>query len=135
MAKIIGGAATTTMPVPDWNQTDSKKADYIKNKPTKLSNPNAITFTGAATGTYDGSAPLTVNIPEGGASITVDDAFDPESTNPVQNKVICAFVLEANETVKQLQDSIPTDEHINGLINAALGIIESDIDEINGEDV
>ena len=34
--------------------------------PEKLPNPNALTFTGAATGTYDGSAPLTVNIPAGG---------------------------------------------------------------------
>jgi hypothetical protein len=62
---------------------------------------------------------------EGGSSITVDDAFNPESTNPVQNKVICAFVLEANETVLQIQNSIPTDEHINGLINTALGVIEN----------
>lgn len=36
--------------------------------PTALKNPNALTFTGAATGTYDGSAPLTVNIPAGGDS-------------------------------------------------------------------
>lgn len=36
--------------------------------PTALKNPNALTFTGAATGTYDGSAPLTVNIPAGGSS-------------------------------------------------------------------
>ena len=34
--------------------------------PTTLPNPNALTFTGAVTGTYDGSAPVTVNIPEGG---------------------------------------------------------------------
>ena len=34
--------------------------------PTKLPNPNALTFTGAVTGSYDGSEPLTVNIPEGG---------------------------------------------------------------------
>lgn len=34
--------------------------------PDKLPNPNPLEFTGAATGTYDGSAPLTVNIPEGG---------------------------------------------------------------------
>ena len=32
----------------------------------KFANPNALTFTGAVTGSYDGSAPLTVNIPEGG---------------------------------------------------------------------
>ena len=34
--------------------------------PEKLPNPNALTFTGAATGSYDGSSPLTVNIPSGG---------------------------------------------------------------------
>lgn len=34
--------------------------------PTSLKNPNAITFTGASTGTYDGSSALTINIPEGG---------------------------------------------------------------------
>lgn len=34
--------------------------------PTALKNPNAITFTGASTGTYDGSSALTINIPEGG---------------------------------------------------------------------
>lgn len=36
--------------------------------PTSLKNPKALTFTGAVTGTYDGSAPLTVDIPAGGAS-------------------------------------------------------------------
>ena len=34
--------------------------------PTTLPNPNALTFTGAVTGSYDGSAPLEVNIPQGG---------------------------------------------------------------------
>lgn len=36
MAKIIGGVTTTPMRVPDWNQTDPKKADYIKNKPNVI---------------------------------------------------------------------------------------------------
>ena len=31
--------------------------------PIKLPNPNALTFTGAVTGSYDGSKALTVNIP------------------------------------------------------------------------
>lgn len=34
--------------------------------PEALPNPNALTFTGAATGSYDGSQPMTVNIPSGG---------------------------------------------------------------------
>lgn len=36
--------------------------------PEVLPNPNALTFTGAVTGTYDGSAPLRVEIPSGGGS-------------------------------------------------------------------
>lgn len=33
----------------------------------KFANPNALTFTGAVTGSYDGSAPMSVKIPSGGA--------------------------------------------------------------------
>lgn len=35
--------------------------------PTALPNPNALTFTGAVAGTYDGSQAVTINIPEGSA--------------------------------------------------------------------
>lgn len=41
MAKIIGNPTVTPMAIPDWNQTDVTKADYIKNKPkipAKISN-------------------------------------------------------------------------------------------------
>lgn len=34
--------------------------------PDALPNPNALTFSGAAAGNYDGSAPLSIEIPEGG---------------------------------------------------------------------
>lgn len=50
----------------------------------KFASPNALTFTGAVTGSYDGSEPVTVEIPEA-----------------------------------------VTDEHINNLINTALGVIEN----------
>ena len=40
--------------------------------PTTLPNPNALTFTGAVTGSYDGSAPLSVNIPQGGGGGSVE---------------------------------------------------------------
>lgn len=33
--------------------------------PTAIPNPNALTFSGAVNGSYDGSAPLSVNIPDG----------------------------------------------------------------------
>lgn len=35
--------------------------------PDALPNPNALTFSGAVTGSYDGSEPVTINIPESGA--------------------------------------------------------------------
>lgn len=35
--------------------------------PDKLPNPNALTFTGAVTGSYDGSVPVNVEIPSGGS--------------------------------------------------------------------
>ena len=40
----------------------AEKAD-ISDIPTALPNPNALTFTGAVTGSYDGTTPMTVNIP------------------------------------------------------------------------
>ena len=43
-----------------------KDGSAIVDIPTTLPNPNALTFTGAVTGRYDGSAPLTVNIPSSG---------------------------------------------------------------------
>ena len=40
-------------------------AKLAEEMPTTLPNPNALNFTGAVTGSYDGSKPLTVNIPSG----------------------------------------------------------------------
>lgn len=41
-------------------------AKLAQEMPTTLPNPNALTFTGAASATYDGSAPVSVEIPQGG---------------------------------------------------------------------
>ena len=42
MAKIIGNTTATPNPQPNWTQSDSTKADYIKNKPTVLSEDEII---------------------------------------------------------------------------------------------
>ena len=42
--------------------------------PTALPNPNALTFTGAVSGSYDGSSPLSVEIPSGEGGITITNA-------------------------------------------------------------
>lgn len=43
-------------------------AKLAEEMPTKLPNPNALTFTGAVSGSYDGSEALSVEIPSGGGS-------------------------------------------------------------------
>ena len=47
-----------------------------------LPNPNSITFTGAVTGSYDGSAAMTVNIPS-----AVTDAHINEMINTALNAI------------------------------------------------
>lgn len=82
-----------------------KNKEWIKvpDTPTKLPNPNALTFTGAIQAIYDGSAPITVNIPTGGGgSITIDDHLDLNSTNAVQNKVVTMNIDELMDEVFKL---------------------------------
>lgn len=54
--------------------TGTEAAFAAKLAAEKFANPNALTFTGAVTGSYDGSEPLTVEIPSGG-SIAIDDTL------------------------------------------------------------
>ena len=58
------------------------------------------------------------------ASITVDSELSDTSTKPVQNKVITtefgAALIGISEGIDQLAESIPTDDHINSLIDAYL---------------
>jgi hypothetical protein len=61
--KVVGIPIGTPTTKADWSQTDESKADYIKNKPDTLPNPNKLTFTGAVEGEYDGSEAITLNIP------------------------------------------------------------------------
>lgn len=81
-----------------------KNKEWIKvpDTPTKLPNPNALTFRGAIQAVYDGSSAITVNIPTGGGgSLTIDDHLDLNSTNAVQNKVITMNINELmNEVFK-----------------------------------
>ena len=77
--------------------------------PDKLPNPNALTFTGAVTGSYDGSDAVTVEIPSGGGSgsaenwrlvntvTTAEDVSDIRITqdsdgNPLSLKKVKIFV-------------------------------------------
>lgn len=51
-------------------------AKLAQDMPTTLPNPNALTFTGAVTGSYDGSEPVTVEIPQGGGGLSDYELID-----------------------------------------------------------
>lgn len=70
--KDIGASSGYTLTEADKTEIAGKVvADgtefTLSDFPTALKNPNALTFTGAVTGTYDGSEELTITIPEGGS--------------------------------------------------------------------
>ena len=57
LVELIGGRSENVWDL--YSTALAQKADI----PSALPNPNALKFTGAVTGTYNGSAPLSVNIP------------------------------------------------------------------------
>lgn len=63
--------------------------------PEKLPNPNALTFTGAVTGSYDGAEPLTVNIPSSGGGIS---AFEKIGTIDLSTMAGSNLVVEFTVT-------------------------------------
>ena len=89
ITSISGGAVTGGVNALVTKEVLDATSQLIMDEmPSELKNPYALTFTGAASGTYDGSSAVTINIPTGGSSVTVDSALSATSTNPVQNKVI-----------------------------------------------
>lgn len=71
-------AGTASNAVAAHNSSSSAHQDIrdaIPTIPAAIKNPNALTFTGAASGTYDGSAAKTVNIPAVPASLKNPNAL------------------------------------------------------------
>lgn len=92
IASISGGSVTGGVNALVTKEVLDSTSQLIMDEiPSELKNPYALTFTGASSGTYDGSSAVTINIPSGdtgGTAVTVDSDLSSTSTNPVQNKVI-----------------------------------------------
>lgn len=58
----------------------------IPTVPSSLPNPYKLTFTGAVTGEYDGSAAQTINIPSGGGAEQLVVTFSESGSNWVSNR-------------------------------------------------
>lgn len=80
--------------------------------PTALKNPNTLTFTGSASGSYNGSSAKTVNIPFG---------FIEES-----GKEALWFILRNGQYTKDQSENIE-------LLRIALGVQKKEIREMDGE--
>lgn len=69
----------------------------------KFANPNALTFTGAVTGSYDGSAPLSVEIPSGGGGSSGNDTIDILMDVTIEEAVAAVTVtLDTPRAYKEL---------------------------------
>lgn len=116
--------------------------------PTALPNPNALTFSGAVTGSYDGSAPLGVEIPSGGgdgstgagykdAETLLDVTLDDETAGlknyefsvPTINKADVVIInmlfpsaYTSSITIIDGIDNIITTEYLNGAKGTVIGI-------------
>ena len=85
-----GQVLTKTADGQEWKDVDI---------PNALPNPNALTFTGAVTGSYDGSAPLSVEIPSGGGGGSPFRLITESSL--AEDAVI---IVDDNETYSGLTD-------------------------------
>lgn len=63
MAKIIGSTTVTPMAIPNWEQDDENKADYIKNKPKGLVTKEYVSnnLAGALRGKVSGISAIALN--------------------------------------------------------------------------
>ena len=85
-------------------------AKLAEEMPTTLPNPNALTFTGGVTGSYDGSAPLSVEIPTGGEKWeTILDLTLEEDVNKV---VLMSGEVGYKKIVVYMKSVPPTDQTV-----------------------
>ena len=86
--------------------------------PTTLPNPNALTFTGAVTGSYDGSEPVTVEIPSGGEKWeTILDLTLEEDVNKV---VLMSGDVGYKKIMVYMESVPPTDQTVTS--NQAISV-------------
>lgn len=84
MSKIIGNTTATPNPRPDWEQTNEAMADYIKNKPTILTENDVVEL-------------IAQNGGGGTGGDTVDQTYNPESENAQSGKAVAEAVAQKSQ--------------------------------------
>lgn len=81
----------------------SGKYSDLTGKPTSMKNPSALTFTGGVTGSYDGSASKTVNIPTTLPASNTTSDYSATGTAPVNGTAVNK-ALQTLDYVKTIGD-------------------------------
>lgn len=88
---------------------DANSSSYVMIYLNTFPNPTTLTFTGAVTGTYDGSRALTVNIPEAGISETaVDNKVSSHNTSKDSHNDLRLLIEGLSTRLNALADSDDT---------------------------
>jgi hypothetical protein len=104
--------------------------DYVEGMiptfPTSLKNPNALTFTGAVTGTYDGSVAKTVSIVGKVGDGTKAEAFNFELNKAIGNYSHAEGLLTyatgtASHAEGQYNYALGDNSHVEGQNNSTCG--------------
>ncbi len=131
--KIRGNTVGTTMPRTDFNQTDSKQANYLVGREKIVQTVNGISpdEKGNVTiETSDYELPIggdTIGGVKNGGNVVInaDGTMDAPTGGSKQPLTFTGAVNATYDGSTALSVAIPTDDHINSLINTALGVIEN----------
>lgn len=157
-AKLVG--STTNRPIPELIKIGFQYYDTSLNKPfwwngsSWVTYPDSggstmatLTFTGAVEATYNGSTPVTVNIPTGGGGTTnYEDLSNKPKIGDVElsgTKTLAQLGIqpegdyatnaEVTSAISAALTGYATQTYVNTQIQAAIGVINTTLDEINGE--
>lgn len=94
----------TSIPEEYVTDTELEEKGYAQTSdiPTTLPNPNKLTFTGAVSGEYDGSAPLSIEVPQGGG-ITDDTWYKLYDNTIILEEVVNVLEENLNNSNKYYQ--------------------------------
>ena len=110
--------------------------------PTTLPNPNALTFTGVVTGSYDGSSPIEINIPGGGGTdVAVDttlsvagQAADAKATGDAISQ-LSKEIADYKEEVDNIKIPTKTSELTNDSEYVTQDELDTEITDLKAQGV
>lgn len=102
----------------DWNEKNVTSNAYVKNKPSALKNPEALTFTGGIYESYDGSEAKTIAIPRSVSELENDIGFAC-TESPIFTGTAEAPTAEESANDTRIATTAFVKAVINALINGA----------------